>query len=652
MSNNKGTLTAEVKQAEFPTLASYLLRNYQIWGNRISLRQKDYGIWHEYTWKQTYEMSKFFGLGLLNLSLKRGDKVCLLGDNEVETYWAVYGCYGIGAAAVGIWVDALPDEVVYYLTDSESRFVVVRDQEQVDKILSVKSRIPLIEKVIWWEPKGMAGPEYKNNPWIMGFGQIVELGKKYEQEHPGAFEECIRQIQPGDGANMYYTAGTTGAAKGVVRTHYNQIYMRKILDNYYPLVPGIDCHSMLQFASIGEPITGSTANLIDGVVVNFPESPDTTEVDMREIAPYFHCLTPRFYEDIASKMRVRIDDAGALKRLVFNTMLPVGYKVAEYEIDNKPVPIFWKCLRWVAWWTALRPNLDKAGLLKMKYCTNSGFVLGIHTFRFYRAIGLDMREFYSSTEIPLIATHWRNQKIKIGSVGQVVSSVEIRISADGEAYFRGPHLFVEYYRKPEKTAAAIDANGWYHSGDAAYVDDEGYVFYIDRVSQLASLSNGYKYSPQGIEAQVRFGAYIKDCWILGEGRDFVAALITIDFDSVSKWAEKHHVPFTTMIDLSQKDEVADLVLKDIKRVNRGLPPATRIKKFAMFHKEFDPDEAELTRTRKLRREFMYKKYKDMAEGLYSDNKVIPVSAEFSYADGTKDTVTANVKIREVPEDQE
>jgi long-chain acyl-CoA synthetase len=636
--NTAGKTNDQLDVSEPDVLCAYLLRNSLVWGDRVAMRQKDYGIWHEYTWKQCYEMSKYFGLGMLSLGLRHGDKVCLLGDNEVETYWAVYGLYGVGAGVVGIWVDALPDEAVYYLTDSESRFVIVRDQEQVDKMLTVRDKIPLIQKVIWWEPKGMNAPAYKDDPWLIGFGQVVELGREYEKEHANAFEQSINQVNPDDIANMYYTSGTTGMPKGVVRSHSTQVFLRKILDQYYPLDLGDNCHSMIQFASIGEPIVGSTANLISGAVVNFPESPDTTEIDMREIAPSFHSLTPRFYEVIASTMRVRIDDSGFLKRAVFNLVLPVGYKTVEFDIENKKIPALWRILRWIAWWVAFRPNL------------NSGFVLGQHTFKFYRAIGIDMREYYASTEVPVIATHRRGEKIKIGSLGQIVSKTEVRLSDEGELWIRGPHRFNEYYRKPEKTQAAIDANGWYHSGDAGYIDEDGYIYYIDRVSEVASLASGHKYSPQGLEAQIRFGAYIKDCWILGENKDFVAALITVDLDSVGKWAEKHHVPFTTMMDLSQKDEVADLVLNDIWRVNRTLPEPVRIKKFAIFHKEFDPDEAELTRTRKLRREYMYGKYGDMAEGLYSGEEVVHVSAEFAYADGSKATVAADVKVRSVLEE--
>lgn len=646
--NTKVKTTAELDESQPDVLGAYLHRNSLIWSDRVAMRQKDYGIWHEYTWKDCYEMSKYYGLGMLSLGLRRGDKVCLLGDNEVETYWAVYGLYGVGAGVVGIWVDALPDEVVYYLTDSESRFIIVRDQEQVDKMLTVRHKVPLIEKVIWWEPKGMNAPVYKDDPWIVGFGEVVDLGRQYDKEHPNAFEECIEQVKPDDIANMYYTSGTTGMPKGVVRSHSTQVSARKILDPHFPLKPGDNLYAFIPFASIGEPLMGSSTNLMNGAVVNFAESPDTTEMDMRDVAPNFECLTPRFYEEIASRMRVRVDDSGFLKRSVFNLALPIGYKIVEFDVENEPIPIFWRILRWIAWWLAFRPNLDKSGLLRMRYIANSGFVLGQHTFKFFRAVGLDMREFYASTEVPLIATHWRGEKIKMGSLGKVVDGVEVRLSDEGELWIRAPHRFNEYYRKPEKTQAAIDANGWYHSGDAGALDDEGYIYYFDRVSELAELANGHKYSPQGIEAQIRFGAYIKDCWLLGENKDFVAGLITVDLDSVGKWAEKHHVPFTTMVDLSQKDEVADLVLRDISRVNRALPEPVRIRKFAIFHKEFDPDEAELTRTRKLRREYMYGKYGDIAEGLYSDEEVIRVSAVFAYADGSKDTVAADVKIRNVP----
>ena len=296
--------------------------------------------------------------------------------------------------------------------------------------------------------------------------------------------------------------------------------------------------------------------------------------------------------------------------------LPIGYKIVEFENQGKKPLLFWRILRWIAWWLAFRPNLDKSGLLKLKHALNSSFILGQHTFKYLRAVGLDLRELYASTEVPFIATQKHGEPIRIGTLGTIVFGTELRLSDDAEFMIRGPHRFKEYYHKPDKTAEAIDAHGWYHSGDAGYIDQDGYVYFIDRVSELTQLSTGHKYSPQAIEAQTRFGAYIKDCWLLGEDQDFTAAIITIDFDSTCKWAEKNHIPFTTMVDLSQKDEVAELVLKDIQRVNNGLPPQVRMKKFAILHKPFDPDEAELTRTRKLRREYMYNKYGDMAKAIY------------------------------------
>ena len=630
------------------TLAGYFRRNYIIRGNKVAMRQKDLGIWHEYTWKYCYEKSKHFAEGMLSFGFKKGDKVCLLGDNEIETYLAAYGIYGLGGVILGVWVDALPDEVVYFLTDSEARYVIVRDQEQVDKMLTIRERVPLIERVIWWEPKGMSSPIYKNNDWIVGFEQVVALGCRWEKQHPDAFEKCIEQVKPEDISNIYYTSGTTGDAKGVVRTHIGQVSMRRIMDRYFPLKPDDNCPSMVPFAAVGEPMIGSAPNLLQGAVINFPESPDTLEKDMREIGPAFQILTPRFYEEIAARMRIRIEVSGFLKRTVFNLLLPIGYKMLEFDTKGEKPPLQWRILRWIAWWLAFRPNLDKSGLLKLKYAANSSFILGQHTFRYFRAVGLDLREIYASTEVPFIVTQRPGDPLKIGTLGTIVCDTEVRLSDESEFLIRGQHRFNEYYHRPEQTQKAIDSNGWFHSGDAGYVDTEGYVYFIDRVSELTQLSGGHRYSPQAIEAQTRFGAYIKDCWVLGEYKDFTSAIITIDFDSTCKWAEKNHVPFTTMVDLSQKDEVATLVLKDIQRVNSTLPPEVRMKKFAIFHKPFDPDEAELTRTRKLRREYMYSKYGEMAEAIYQGKGMIPVEAVFSYSDGTKATVSANIKVRSVP----
>jgi len=647
MKNSKINFSAPSDEPD--TLPGYYRRNYLIWSDKVCMRQKDFGIWHEYTWKQCYETSKNFAQGLLSYGFRKGDKVCILGDNEVETYMAVYGVYGLGGVILGCWVDALPNEVVYYLTDSEARFVIVRDQEQVDKMLTIRDKVPSIERVIWWEPKGMSSPVYKNDKWVSGFEDAVEAGRQWEKEHLDAFEHCIESVKPEDASNIYYTSGTTGDAKGVVRTHLGQVSMRKIMNYYFPLKPDDNCPSLVPVAAIGEPMIATAPNLVEGAVINFPESPDTLEKDMREIGPAFQILTPRFYEEIAARMRIRVDVAGFLKRTVFNLALLVGYKMVEFETKGiKPDPL-WRFLRWLAWWLAFRPNLDKSGLLKLKYALNSSFILGQHTYKYFRAVGLDLRELYASTEVPFIATQRPGDPIKIGTLGTIVCDTEVRLSEEAEFLIRGQHRFNEYYHRPEKTEKAIDANGWYHSGDAGYIDSDGYIYFIDRVSELTQLSTGHRYSPQAIEAQTRFGAYIKDCWVLGEYKDFTSAIITIDFDSTCKWAEKNHIAFTTMVDLSQKDEVASLVLKDILRVNSTLPPEVRMKKFAILHKPFDPDEAELTRTRKLRREYMYGKYGNMAEAIYQGEEVIPVEAAFSYADGTKATVSANVKVRDVPQ---
>lgn len=635
-----------VSPDKFDTLPKYLKRNHLIWDDKVAMRQKDFGVWIESTWGETYEKAKRFGLGMRSLGLVRQDKVCFIGDNELELYWAMYGVWCVGAVVFGVWVDALPSEVEYFLTDSDAVFVVCRDQEQIDKVLRIRDKLSKIRKVIWWDPKGMNDTVYKNDPWITGFNTVCELGRRYEQEHPGAFEEEIDCVKPEDVASMYYTSGTTGAAKGVVRTQSAQIFQREAINTYYPVFPGDNALAALSVASIGEPMLGSCASLMNGITLNFVESPDTLQQDLREIGPQYQIYTPRFWEDLASMIQVRINDAGFLKRVVFNILLPVGYKVSALVMKNARVNLFWKTLHKLAWWLAFRPALDKIGLVKTRWGMNSGFVLGQHTFRFLRAIGLDMREFYAATEIPLIATH-KPGEVKAGSVGMIAYKVEGRISDSSEFLAKGPHLFSGYYKKPEITQKAIDEEGWYHTGDAAYIDDEGHVFYVDRVSELAVLADGTKYSPQFVEAQMRFGAYIKDCWALGADRDFVAAILSIDFESVSKWAEKHRVPFTTIADLSQKEEVGKLVLHDILRVNSTLPERVKIKRYAILHKVFDADEAELTRTRKLRRTYMDQKYRELTDAVYQGKKVVPIEASFTYKDGRVGTISADVKIRDI-----
>jgi len=639
----------EVREGELKNLPMFLLRNYEQWNNRVALRQKDFGIWIRCTWKQCYEKAKYLGLGLLDLGFQKGDRLVLIGDNEFETYWTMYGVWSIGGAIVGAWVDALPDEITYYLKDCEPRFAVVRDQEQVDKLLNVREECPSLERVIYWEPRGMNEKIYVDDPWIMSFDRVSGLGKEYEKKRPGEFEDSIQRIEAHDPATLYYTSGTTGGAKGVVRTHLNQIALGESLGRYFPVNLEDEIVCTYQVASIGEPILGSVRNLMHGATLHFPELPETFEKDTREIGPRYLVYLPRGWEDIASKIRTRVDDAGWLKRKTFYSALKLGYKKFNGELEGKALGFPWNLLYKIAYQIALRPNLDRAGLRKTRVGTTAGFILGSHTFRFLNACGLTIREFFASTEVPAMATQLQGN-LKLRSVGRAMEGVEIRVLNDQEICVRGALRFDHYYNREEATRNAIDEKGWFHSGDAGYVDENGFIFYLDRVSELAMMADGTKYSPQFVESELRFGAYVKDGWVIGEGRDYITAIVTIDMNSVTRWAEKRGVSFTTQVDLSQKDEVSRKVVEDLDMVNDMLPEKVKIRRYIVLHKEFDPDEGELTRTRKLKRQFLFKKYKDLAGALYQDVSFIDTRASFRYYDGTSSTVETRMYIRDVAEE--
>jgi long-chain acyl-CoA synthetase len=480
---------------------------------------------------------------------------------------------------------------------------------------------------------------------------VSRLGEDFQKIHPDIFEAGIERIQGDAPAAMYYTSGTTGGAKGVVRTHHNQIAMGELFQKYFPVELEDELVCSYSVASIGEPILGSVRNLMHGATLHFPELPETMEKDTREIGPKYLVNLPRGWEDLASRMRARIDNANWLARVLFRAALHLGYRRFDAALQHRPLA--WPLLPayWLLWLLVLRPNLDRAGLSRVRAGTTAGFVLGSHTFRFLNACGLHLREFYASTEVPAIATQEQGS-LKERSVGRVMEGMEIRVSSDQELLIRGPLRFDHYHNKPDATQQAIDRRGWYHSGDAGYVDDEGFLFFHDRVKELAEMADGTKFSPQFIESELRFGTYLKDGWVIGEGKEFITAIVTIDMESVARWAEREGVSFTTQIELSQIEAVSRKVAEDIDRVNKILAEKIRIRKYIVLHKEFDADEAELTRTRKLRRDNLLQKYRALHEALYSDNRHVDTDATFRYNDGTVSSVSMRIHIRTVAQQVE
>jgi len=612
---------------------------------KVAMRRKDLGIWQEYTWQDSYEMVKFFSLALLSLGMEHGDKVSIIGDNDPEWFWAAWAAQAAGGVSVGIYIDCMPSEVKYIVEHSDSKFIVARDQEQVDKVLEIKDDLPNLKKVIYWDKKGMWKYE---DPILTSFDEMITLGRQYEQDHPGAFEENVSQGKAEDMAVLCYTSGTTALPKGVILSHHNLIWIMQGVLKIDPWHETDDYLSYLSPAWITEQGNGLVAPLLAGTRVNFPEEPETVANDIREVAPQCLLYSSRQWEGLVSEIQVRVSNASILKRSIYQLFLTVGYKVADVYYKWEKPSLFWRILYALGNILVFRPLRDKHGLIRATRATAGGTYVGPDVFRYLAAIGVRIRNGYGLSEAGWSTGPLRG-KLKLDSVGVPVPGVEVRISAQGEILIRSPHVFLGYYKDAEATARRLEG-GWCHSGDAGSVDEDGHVHFIERMDDLMKLSGGGQFSPTYIEGRLKFSPYVRDMMVIGdEIKPFVTAIVAIDFETVGKWAEKRHIPYTTFADLSQKREVYDLVENEIARVNAYIPSEGRIRKFVNLYKEFDPDEAELTRTRKIRRKFLENRYKTLIEAMYQDKAEVVVEIEVKYRDGRKGAINAPIKIHSLRE---
>ena len=641
----KSLNTTRLVQSESEdTLPKLLLRNYRRWGNKkIGMEKKELGIWQTYTWKDYYENVKYFSLGLINLGFKPEDKLSILGDNSPEWYWAQLAAEAAHGAIAGIFTDSIPSEVKFIIENSDSKFIVVSDQEQVDKILEIKNDLPLLEKVIYWDPTGLNGYD---DPILISLKNVIAFGMEYDRENPEAFEANVKKGKGADIAIILYTSGTSGLPKGVIRTHHNIVTAGHIWCHFSGIDDSWVHLSFYPPAWITEQMVGIAGALWAGHKVSFPESPDTAEDDLREIGPTVFLTAPRIWEGLSSMVQAKISDASLLKRFIYRLFLPVGYKMAGFIKRGEEPTLFWKALNSIAYLLVFRPVKDKLGLLKNKLACTAGALLSPDAFDYFWAIGIRLQQVYGLTEIAPITMQMVDNSVSELDTGPPVPGVEIKISEDGEILIKSEDLlFPGYYNQEDKTKEAIK-DGWFHTGDAGYINKEGHLTIIDRLSDLACLPDGTKYSPQFIESRLKFSPYIKDAIILGgEEKPKVTALVGVDLQNVGRWAERNKIAFTTFTDLSQRPKVYDLIQSELERVNKTLPAESRITRFANLYKELDPDEAELTRTRKLRRGFFEETYGDIVDGLYSGTKHVEIDAIVKYRDGKTGGLKTTVEIR-------
>ena len=624
------------------TFPKLLVRNAGLFGERkVAMREKEFGIWQEFSWKEYHDHVKYFSLGMVSLGLNAGDKVAIIGDNRPEWVWGEVAAQAAGAVPLGLYQDSTLKEVSYIIDHSDASFVLAEDQEQVDKILDMKEQLPKVRYVIYSDPRGMRG--YKQ-PFLLDFKEVENFGRELEQRDPGLFAKNVGATKYEDLAFICYTSGTTGFPKGAMLSFRNFLSMAANLMEVDNKFARDEFVSFLPLAWIGEQMMCLSSALLTGFTVNFPEKPETVQENIREIGPTIMFSPPRIWENMTSTVQVKVMDASALKRRMYNWALPVGYAYSDAVFRKEAISPFLRLKQTLAYVLVFRALKDRLGLLRIRSASTGGAALGPDVFKFFNAMGVNLKQIYGQTEISGISCIHREGDINFDSVGKPIPETEIELSDSGEILSRSPSVFLGYYKNPEETEKTL-SGGWLHSGDAGYFTEDGHLIVIDRVKDVMHLTGGTRFSPQFIENKLKFSPYIKECVCLGNERDFIASMICIDYPNVGKWAESRRISYTTYTDLAAKPEVLELLAKEVEKVNATLPQTTRVKKFVPLYKELDADDDELTRTRKVRRAFVGERYKHVIEGMYGGAEAIPIDATIKYQDGKTSRIRTTLTVR-------
>ncbi|MCJ7791449.1 MAG: AMP-binding protein [Dehalococcoidia bacterium] len=635
----------QVHKEKGDTWPKILRYNYEKYGHHHrAMRYKHYGIWQPFTWKDYYLSVKYLALGLLSLGFEPGDKMVIIGDNAPQWYDAELAAQANHGASVGLYSDLTPLEIKYIVENSEARFAVVEDQEQVDKFLQIKHELPLLRKIIYWNYKGLA---HYDDPVLMGYGQVLQRGEKYEEEHPGLFEWNVDAGKADDVCALVYTSGTTGAApKGAVHTYRT---MRAGADYHLNLDPWYENDNVVPYlppAWMTEQWFGIGCHLLSASILNFAEESETQQRDIREIRPDIVCYGARLWESEAAMVQARIHGADPVKRFAFRLLMPIGYKMADLKYGKQKPSFFLKTLYALADLSLFRHLRSSLGLSNARICYTTGAMLSPDAFRFYHALNLPLKSVYVTTEGGAL-TGARNDDIGLETVGPVHDGAEVRITEKGEIVCRQPGIFVGYYKDPDKTGEVLK-DGWFYTGDNGFIRKDGHIVFVDRVKDLVNLASGDNLAPQLIESRLRFSPYIKDAWVVaGKEKTYAAVIIIINYNTVGRWAGQRRVGYSTYAELSQKPEVYDLVKQFVDKINSTLPSGSRVRKYVNLHKEFDPDEGELTRTRKLRRTFLEERYRELIDAIYADKTEVPIEARVRYRDGRIGTTKTTLSIKSV-----
>jgi long-chain acyl-CoA synthetase len=635
------------------TLPKLLIHNAAALGARPAMRHKDLGIWQSWTWAQMLEEVRAFSVGLSELGLKRGDKFTVIGSNRPRLYWAFCAGQALGAVPVPVYADAVADEMAYVLAHAEVTLAVAEDQEQVDKLIAVSDRLPHLRQVVYDEPRGLKDYDHSR---LMAFTDVQSIGRKKLANDPACLHWWQESIAAGKGSDLsviLYTSGTTGRSKGVMLTYQNTIISARNANAFDRLDEKEEVIAYLPLAWVGDYIFSYVQAYAAGYCVNCPETAETVVQDRREIGTTYAFAPPRVYENLLTLTMVRMADAGALKRKLFDFFLAFAGRWGEKILDGEKVPLGVRLLYRIGDLLVYGPLKNQFGLTRIRIGYTAGEAIGPEIFRFYRGIGLNLKQLYGQTEASVYITAQPNGEIHPETVGKASPDVEVKIADSGEVMFRSPGVFAGYYKDPEKTKEVLTPDGWVHTGDAGFFDPKtGQLRIIDRAKDVGRLEDGTVFAPKYIENKLKFYPNIREAVAIGADRDFVCAMINIDLTAVGSWAERNNVVYASYQELAGNPRVYDMIARHIDEVNKSLAEeevmaGAQIRRFLILHKELDPDDGELTRTQKLRRGHIIDRYSPLVEAFYNGATEAQIATEVTFEDGHKGVIAARVAIRDM-----
>jgi len=630
------------------TFPKLLMHHAQVRASRPAIREKDLGIWQTWTWHEFAEEVRALAGGLAEQGLKRGDPMALVGANRPRLYAGIAAAQCLGAIPVPLYQDAVATEMAFPIRNAEVAHALAEDQEQVDKLLEILPSCPTLKHIYYDDPRGLRNYAQRE---LMSYERLRDTGREAHRRNPAFLEGEIAKGSSEDTAALFFTSGTTGVPKGVVLTYRNLIERSKVVADWEGITDRDVVLAFMPPAWIGQNIFSYAQPLVAGYCICCPESAETVTNDMREIGPTYYFAPPAVFEALLTQVSVRMDDASAPKRALYRYFMNVARRVGERIMEGKPVSFGERLRYWLGDLLIYGPLRNVLGMSRVRIAYTGGEAIGPDLFVFYRSIGVNLKQLYGSTETSVFVCIQPNDKVKPDTVGPAVAGVELKFTPERELLIRSPGLFKEYYKNVEATLQAKDRDGWFHTGDAGYIDADGHLKIIDRAKDVGKLVDGTLFAPKYLENKLKFFPYIKEAVCFGHRREKVCAFVNIEMQAMSNWAEKRNIPYSGYTDLAARDEVYELVRECVERVNADLAQEpeianSQIHRFLILHKELDADDEELTRTRKVRRGFIADKYAPLVTALYDGSRTVHVQAQVRYEDGRTGTYSADLKIRD------